>query len=86
MSISSSEWVISERRSSPKRSEISEQLLLDDRQHAGLVAEDRAQLGDPLGDVGVLLFDPVCLQRRELGESQVQDRGRLDGAELEARR
>ena len=31
-----------------------EQLLLDDREHAQLVAEDRAQLADPLHRVGVL--------------------------------
>ena len=61
------------------------ELLLDDRQHAGLVAEDRAQLGDPLGDVGVLLLDPVGLERRQLGEAQVEDRGGLDVAQLEAR-
>ena len=78
MSISSSEWVISVRRSSPKRSEISDQLLLDDAHHARLVAEDRAQLGDALGDVGVLLFDRVGLQRGELGQAQVEDRRGLD--------
>ncbi len=33
------------------------ELLLDHAEHAGLVAEDRAQLGDPLDHVGVLLFD-----------------------------
>ncbi len=60
------------------------ELLLDDAQHARLVAQDRAQLGDALGDVGVLLLDPVGLQRRELGETQVEDRRRLDRAELEA--
>ena len=66
MSISSSEWLISVRRSSPKRSEISVQLLLDHREHARLVAEDRAQLGDPLGHVGVLLLDRVGLERGQL--------------------
>ena len=44
MSISSSEAVISVRRSSPKRSAISLQLLLDEAQDARLVAEDLAQL------------------------------------------
>ena len=78
MSISSSEWVISVRRSSPKRSAISVQLLLDHREHAALVAEDRAQLGDPLGHVGVLLFDLVGLERGQLREAQVEDRGGLD--------
>ncbi len=50
-----------------------------------LVAEDRAQLGDPLGDIGVLLFDAVGLQRGELREAQIEDRGGLDRAQLEAR-
>ena len=35
-------------------------------EHARLVAEDRAQLGDPLGDVGVLLLDRVGLERGQL--------------------
>ncbi len=85
MSISSSEWLISVRRSSPKRSEISLELLLDHGEHAGLIAKDRPQLGDSLGDVAVLLFDPVGLERGQLGEAQIEDRGRLDGAQLEAR-
>ena len=60
------------------------QLLLDHAEHARLVAEDRPQLGDPLGHVGVLLFDAVGLERGELGEAQVEDRRRLDRAQLEA--
>ena len=56
------------------------QLLLDDREHAQLVAEDRAQLGDPLDDVGVLAPDLVGLERGQLGEAQVEDRRGLDHA------
>ena len=55
-----------------------EQLLLDQREHAGLVAEQLAQLADALGDVGVLLLDRVALQRGELRQAQVEDRGGLD--------
>ena len=54
------------------------ELLLDDGQHAALVAEDRAQLGDPLAHVGVLLFDAVGLERGQLRQAQVEDRRRLD--------
>ena len=61
------------------------QLLLDHRQHPRLVAEDRAQLGDPLGDVGVLLPDGVRLKSRQLRETQIEDGRRLDRAELEVR-
>jgi len=32
----------------------------------------------------VLLFDPVGLERRQLREAQIEDRRRLDVAELEA--
>jgi len=32
----------------------------------------------------VLLLDRIGLERRELRQAQVQDRGRLDRAELEA--
>ena len=60
------------------------QLLLDHGQHARLVSEDRAQLGDPLGHVGMLLFDAVGLERRQLGEAQVENRCGLDVAEIKA--
>ena len=60
----------------------SRELLPDDRQHAALVAEDRPQLGDPLGHVGVLLFDRVGLERGQLGEAQVEDRAGLNRAEI----
>ena len=42
------------------------ELLLDDAQHAQLVAEDRPQLADALRDVGVLVLDRVRLERGEL--------------------
>ena len=32
----------------------------------------------------MLLFDRVCLERRQLRQAQVEDRGRLNRAELEA--
>ena len=32
----------------------------------------------------MLLFDPVGLERGQLGEAQIEDRRRLDVAELEA--
>ena len=53
------------------------QLLLDEAQHARLVAEDRAQLLDALDDVGVLVADLVGLQRGQLRQAQVEDRRRL---------
>ena len=49
MSISSSESVISRAPLVAEALGDLEQLLLDDPEHALLVAEDRAQLGDPLG-------------------------------------
>ena len=61
-----------------------QELLLDDREHAALVAEDLAQLADALGLVGVLRLDRVGLERGELGEAQVEDRRRLDHREAEA--
>ena len=57
-----------------------EQLLLDDREHAQLVAEDRAQLADPLERVGVLALDLAGLERGQLREAQVEDRLGLDHA------
>ena len=85
MPISSSESVISVRRSSPKRSAISSQLLADDRVDARLVAEDLAQLADPLDLVVVLGLDRVGLERGELRQAQVEDRRRLDLGQREAR-
>ncbi len=61
------------------------QLLGDDREHARLVAEDRPQLADPLDLVGVLGLDRVGLQRRQLRQAQVEDRGRLDLRQPELR-
>ena len=54
-----------------------EQLLLDHAQHARLVAEDRAQLLDPLHEVGVLLLDLAGLQRGEALQPEVEDGLRL---------
>ena len=78
MSISSSEAVISVRRSSAKRSAISPSSSLMRPRTRVLVAEDRAQLLDALDDVGVLGADLVGLERRELRQAQVEDRRRLD--------
>ena len=49
-----------------------------------LVAEDRAQLGDPLLQVGVLVLDALALEPGERAQAQVEDRLRLDLGELEA--
>ena len=59
------------------------QLLLDDTEDLGLVAEDLAQLLDPLDELGVLLLDLVRLERGEALETQVEDRLCLLGGELE---
>ena len=75
---------MSVRRSSPKRSEISDSSSLMTARTRDLVAEDRPQLGDPLADVRVLLGDGVGLERRQLGEAQIENRGRLDRGQLEA--
>ena len=60
-----------------------EQLLLDQAHHARLVAEDLAQLLDPLERVRVLLLDLVRLERGEPLEAQVEDRLGLDLREAE---
>ena len=60
------------------------ELLDDHRVDPGRVAEDRAQLGDPLGQLLVLLAQLVGLQRGEAGEAHVEDRLRLLLGELEA--
>ena len=62
-----------------------EELLLDEAVDALLVAEDRAQLGDALDQVGVLLADLVGLERGEAGQAEVEDRLRLDLRQLEVR-
>ncbi len=61
-----------------------EQLLLDERRDPRLVAEQHAQLGDPLLQVRVLVLDPLALEPGERAEPQVEDRLRLQLAELEA--
>jgi hypothetical protein len=61
-----------------------EQLLADQAHDLGLVAEDVAQPGDPLDDVGVLGLDLVRLERGEALQAQVEDRLRLCARQLEA--
>ena len=60
-----------------------EQLLADQRHHARLVAEDRAELGDPLAQVGVLCLDPLPLERGQRAQAEVEDRLGLDLREVE---
>ena len=62
-----------------------EQLLADHRVDALLVAEDRAELGDPFLQIGVLLLDALALEPGQRAEAEVEDRLRLDLRELEAR-
>ena len=60
------------------------ELLLDEPEH--LAARRRGssrRLGDPLGDVGVLVLDLVGLERGQLREAQVEDRLGLDHRQLE---
>ena len=61
-----------------------EELLLDQPEHRVLVAEQLAQLADPLHLVGVLALDRVGLERGELREAQLEDRLGLDVGEAEA--
>ena len=42
------------------------------------VAEDRAQLADPLDQVGVLVLDLLPREAGEAREAEVEDRLRLD--------
>jgi hypothetical protein len=60
-----------------------EQLLADQPVDPRLVAENRPQLGDALLEVPVLLVDPLALELRQPLEAEVEDRLRLDLAELE---
>ena len=83
MSISSSDGAICVRRSSPYASATSRSSVLDEVEDVLLVAEQRAQLRDPLLDLGVLGLDLVRLERGELREAQVEDRRRLEDRELE---
>ena len=62
-----------------------EQLLADQRVDPGRVAEDRAQLGDPLLQVGVLGLDLLAREAGEPREAEVEDRLGLDLGEAEAR-
>src|SRR5262245_11002783 len=60
-----------------------EQLLPDEAIDPRLVAEDRAQLADPLDEVLVLVLDPLALERGQRAEPEVEDRLRLDLGQLE---
>ena len=59
------------------------QLGLDQLEHHVLVAEQLAQLADPLHLVRVLLAQLPGLERGQLLEAQVEDRARLDLGHLE---
>ena len=61
-----------------------EQLLLDQRRDVRLVAEERAELGDALLEIGVLVLDALALEPREGAEPEVEDRLGLELAEPEA--
>ena len=61
-----------------------EQLLLDQAEDLLLVAEQLAQLADPLDLVGVLALDRVGLERGQLLQPQLEDRLGLDVAQAEA--
>ncbi len=84
MSMSSSEWVICVRRLVAVGVLDLEQLLLDDVAHPLLVAEDLAQLADPLEHLRVLGAQLVRLERGEPLQAQVEDGLGLDAREVEA--
>ena len=60
-----------------------EQLLANERVDAGRVAQDRAQLGDPFLEVGVLGLDLLAREAGQSREAKVEDRLRLDLGEAE---
>jgi hypothetical protein len=60
-----------------------EQLLADQGIDPRLVAQDRAQLADPLHQILVLVLDPLALQRGQRPQPEIEDRLRLDLRELE---
>ena len=60
-----------------------EYLLADQAVHARLVSQDRAKLGDPLLEVGELLVDPLPFESGETLEAEVENRLRLDFAQIE---
>ena len=61
-----------------------DELLLDQGEHRVLVAEQLAQLADPLDLVGVLALDRVRLERGQLRQAQLEDGLGLDVGEAEA--
>ena len=63
---------------------ISSELLADEAVDADFVGEDRAELGDALLEIGVLLLDSLALETGEALKAEVEDRLRLDLGELEA--
>ena len=74
------------RRSSPFAYSVLdlEQLLADEAVDPDFVGEDRAELGDALLQIGVLLLDSLALEPGEALEAEVENRLRLDLGELEA--
>ena len=60
------------------------QLVLDHAVDARLVGEERAQLGDPLLQVAMLVLDALALERRQRAQPQLEDRRGLDLGQLEA--
>ena len=54
------------------------------RVDAAWITEKRAELGDPLLEIGVLVLDSLALETGERAEAEIEDRLRLDLGELEA--
>ena len=55
----------------------------DQAVHARLVSQDRAKLGDPLLEVGELLVDPLSFETGQALEAEIENRLRLDLAQIE---
>ena len=55
----------------------------DEPVHAGLLAQNRAQLGDALLEIGELIVDPLALQSGQTLEAEVEDGLCLDLRQLE---
>src|SRR5262249_14530795 len=61
-----------------------DELLANDGVDPRRIAEDAAQLLDPLAEVAVLLFDPAPLEAGQRAEPQIENRLRLDLGQLKA--
>jgi hypothetical protein len=72
------------RRASPNLSRSSVSSVDDDRAHALGPREDVAQVGDDLGELGVLVQDALALEGSQPPQLHVEDRARLDLRQLEA--